>query len=132
MRNRTKLFLAKLAVPVAVLPLILLGVVDGPPPGRTGAPGEPTCWDLDCHSGQLFENSNSIAINLPVGMNYTPGVAQRLRVDINDAVGRSFGFQLSARDGQNGQAGLLAPIDATTQIVSENNVDYIEHFMARQ
>lgn len=123
--------LAKLAIPIAVLPLLLLAYRLGPPPGHTGAPGEETCWATGCHmtsTGAFIENSNAITLTFPSGPVYQPGVTQRLRLQISDPQGRVFGFELSVRDGQNRQAGILTA-GAGTEVVTEEGIAYLRHRM---
>jgi uncharacterized protein (TIGR03437 family) len=127
-----RIFIAKLLIPIGVLPVLLLGYALGPPPGHTGAPGEQTCWAIGCHNtptGAFFENSNAIALAFPGAQTYEPGVTQRLRVTVTDPQGRVFGFQLSVRDGENRQAGTLAPADARTRLEALQGITYIEHAM---
>lgn len=121
--------LAKLAIPFAMLPLLLLAYRLGPPPAHTGAPGEETCWATGCHrtsTGAFIPNSSAITLTFPSGAVYQPGVAQHLRLQISDPQGRVFGFQLSVRDGQNRQAGTLTP-GPGTQIMTEGGISYLEH-----
>ena len=122
--------LAKFLIAFSVVPLMIVGFTSAPPPMRSGAPGEESCWTARCHmtdSGTLFEDSDSVAIHFPGGPTYQPGVPQMLRLDINDPMGVVFGFQLSARDGENGQAGNLASLDASTSVNTAGGVQYLGH-----
>ncbi len=113
---------------------MIQGFRSGPPPARTGAPGEQTCFAIGCHqtaSGALIENSNQIEVQFPDGMEYAPGMTQRLQVVNRDPQAEVVGFQLSARDSEQGQAGTLTPIDGATQVVSQGGIDYIEHTAPR-
>jgi hypothetical protein len=103
---------------------------DGPPPGRTGGFGEPTCQV--CHadaSVNVWGDGLSIG-SLPKA--YVPGETYRLSVTLTrPGMGRG-GFQVSARfaDGRAGvQAGLLKPADSTTfvAILSNRSVQYLSH-----
>lgn len=112
------------------VPLAILAYRSGAPPGVSGAPGERSCWAVGCHqtaTGALIENSSAIEIAFPSGPRYQPGVTQRLRLTITDAQGRGFGFQLSVRDQQNRQAGVLAPVDARTQVARQGDISYLGH-----
>ncbi len=120
----------KFLIVFSVIPLMIVGFTSAPPPMRSGAPGEETCWSSGCHmtdSGALFEDSDSVAIHFPDGPTYQPGVPQMLRLDINDPMGVVFGFQLSARNGENGQAGNLASLDASTSVNTAGGVQYLGH-----
>ncbi len=130
MRLRSAYFWTKWLAPALAIPIVVLGFRGGPPAGRTGAPGELTCFAAGCHqtaSGALIEDSAAIQVNFPDGAAYQPGQAQSLTLMVNDPEGQVFGFQLSARDPSNAQAGTLTPVDATTQVVSAGGIDYIEH-----
>ncbi len=131
MRNRGALSLfSRFLIASSVLPVAIVGYFSAPPPARTGAPGELTCWDFGCHntgSGSLFGNSNQLSINFPDGPTYSPGVPQALRLEITDALGAFYGFQLSARDPANGQAGNLAPADASAFVDTTGGVQYLTH-----
>ena len=96
----------------------------------TGAPGEDTCWTAGCHmtdSGTLFADSDAVSINFPDGATYKPGLPQMLRLEIDDPMGVVFGFQLSARDDANGQAGNLASLDNSTSVNTAGGVQYLGH-----
>ncbi len=83
-----------------------------------------------CHqsaTGALIQNSSAIMLAFPGEAKYQPGVAQRLRLMINDPMGRGFGFQLSVRDGQNRQAGTLEPADVRTRVITQGGISYLEH-----
>ena len=104
-------FLAKFLIAFSVVPVMIVAFTSAPPPMSTGAPGEDTCWTAGCHmtdSGTLFEDSDAVSINFPDGATYKPGLPQMLSLEIDDPMGVVFGFQLSARDDANGQAGNLA------------------------
>ncbi len=120
----------RLLVAFSVIPFMIVGFNSAPPPMTSGAPGEDTCWTSGCHmtdSGALFEDSDSLAIHFPDGPTYQPGVPQMLRLEIDDPMGVVFGFQLSARNGENGQAGNLAALDASTSVNMAGGVQYLGH-----
>ena len=103
--------------------LVLAGVLmadqNGADPRLTGAPGDQNC--TRCHSGTAVNGGGgSVAIQLPGGATYTPGVKQQLVILINDGVGKRFGFELTARlasDLTNGQAGSLAAVDSNAKVI---------------
>ena len=78
-------------------------------------------------SGALFEDSDSVAIHFPDGPTYQPGVPQMLRLEVDDPMGVVFGFQLSARNSDNRQAGNLASLDASTSVNTAGGVQYLGH-----
>lgn len=93
----------------------------GPKPGVSGAPGETPGACTQCHAGGAVNSgAGSVAIQLPSGAFYTPGVKQRLTVLVSDPNQQRWGFQLTARlnsDLQNAQAGDLSPVDGMTQVI---------------
>ncbi len=134
MREGRRVKAAAAATAAAIVPLMIQAFSSGPPPARTGAPGEQTCFTVGCHQAagsEFFQNSQAIELIFPGDPEYQPGVTQRLTLRINDPAGQVFGFQASVRGPSNEQAGVLAPIDATTQIVSQAGIDYIEHTSPR-
>ncbi len=130
MSNLRRVRTAKILALAAVVPLMIQAFRAGPPPARSGAPGEQTCFTAGCHqtaTGEFFQNSQAIQLQFPGGPEYEPGVTQRLTLQITDPVGEVFGFQASVRGSANEQAGTLTPLDGTTQIVSQAGIDYIGH-----
>ncbi len=96
----------------------------GPDPRYSGAPGDNLGACAFCHRGQAPNaGPGSVKITLPNGNVYTPGVTQRVTVQVSDPQQTRWGFQLSSRLKSNpvsGQAGDLAPADAFTQVICEN------------
>lgn len=141
MRNRNQL--SKLASVAAVLaaPLLLQAYSSGPAARVTGAPGDDPAACTECHVGTALNGGpGSIKIVLTGGATYTPGVKQRISVQVSDPSQVRWGFQFSARlksDLVNGQAGDLSPADANTQVICDNGgpkpcpasapVQFIEH-----
>ena len=96
----------------------------GPDPRYSGAPGDNLGACAFCHRGQAPNaGPGSVKISLPNGNVYTPGVTQRVTVQVSDPQQRRWGFQLSSRLKSNpasGQAGDLTPTDGFTQVICEN------------
>src|SRR5262245_50740531 len=106
---------------IAAAPIALFAYVTGPDPRLTGAPGDDTC--TFCHTGAVNSGSGSVKITAAGGNTYTPGVKQRLQVEVADPTQRRWGFELTARlvsDLKNGQAGTLTSIDKNTQVICDN------------
>src|SRR5437764_257394 len=144
MDRKRKIYIAKTAAILGVIPVLIFAHAAGPDPGKSGVPGESTCTESGCHEGTpLNGGGGSVAIDAG-GSSYTPGVKQRISVTVNDPAQRKWGFQLTARLASNPRtrAGILAPINATTQILcalantlevpcNANPVSqYIEHTLA--
>lgn len=136
MKTYSALLLALLGVPLA------FGFSTGPPARRTAGPGDNPLACTSCHAGTLNSGAGSVKIILPNGPVYTPGVKQRIQVQVSDPAQRRWGFQLSARldsDQANGRAGDLAPSDSNTQIRCDSGnfgtckageIQFIEHTQA--
>jgi uncharacterized protein (TIGR03437 family) len=105
---------------LSVIPILIFANDSGPIPGKSGVPGESTCNEVGCHVGTgLNAGPGSVRINTE-GTSYIPGVTQRVSVTISDSEPqRRWGFQLTARRGSDSRtrAGVLAPLDRTTQLV---------------
>jgi uncharacterized protein (TIGR03437 family) len=125
-------------------PLWLHALPYGPPPGKTGAPGENTC--MQCHSGGT--GGGRVEIASSAGSIYAPGVAQQLTITVTDADARIYGFELSARAaGDNSQAGTLNPAagESNMRVICSDGsprgpngcpagapIEYLEHSAPRQ
>src|SRR5579872_6294274 len=109
MQKNTKIVAAKIAVGLAVVPILIFGHAFGPDPRRTGAPGDKTCIDSGCHVGTANSGGGSVVLTTANGNTYIPGgPAETITITITDSAERFFGFELSARVDSNpinGQAG---------------------------
>jgi uncharacterized protein (TIGR03437 family) len=104
MDRRRKLILAKAAVVMSAIPILLWAHEYGPDAGYTGVPKENgNCTAIGCHVGTANNpaNQGSVKINFPNGLTYTPGVKQHLSVTIADPTQRAWGFQVTARLASN-------------------------------
>src|SRR5262249_41864536 len=109
----------KISTVLSIIPIMIYAYSAGPDPGKSGAPGESTCAEAGCHAGAgLNRGQGSVTIDAG-GTSYSPGVKQRIRVTVSDPAQRRWGFQLTARLASNGKtrAGILAPIDSSTQVI---------------
>jgi uncharacterized protein (TIGR03437 family) len=125
---------ARLATVLAVVPFTLLARRNGPPPGRTGAPGETTCWTAGCHlssTGAFIPNSTALKVNFGGGTSYTPGgPKQQWTVTVDDPAAVVCGFQLTARvEASNAQAGVFNAIVGGDPVivVPSGFFEYVEH-----
>ena len=93
-------------VVAACIPVVLYAYSSGPPPRKTGAPGDAgTC--ASCHGKP---DGGNFQVAFPDGLFYTPGVQQTFTITITepDPVTDGYGFEMSARlesDLANAQAG---------------------------
>src|SRR5580700_9048562 len=129
MTRRGKIVLAKAAMVMGTLPVLLWAYEYGPNPGYTGVPtenGGATCATSGCHTGTTNDpaNKGSVTVTFPNGKTYTPGVAQQLSVTIADPAPtqKAAGFQLTARvaSSPSTMAGTFATVDTNTQVICSN------------
>src|SRR5579872_6376925 len=104
MERTTKLSIAKAAVVLGAIPVLLWAYEYGPNPGYVGIPSEnagQTCANAGCHTGTANNpaNKGSVTVSFPNGMTYTPGVTQQLSVTVQDpaTTQQAYGFDLTAR-----------------------------------
>lgn len=114
------------AVAAGSLPVLLFAYAGGPPGRRTGAPGDRTCLDANCHVGERFENSAAVTLDTGTSLTYPAGgPRQRWTVRISDERARAFGIELTVRrvaDPARLAAGDLASIDpGVTTVLCEDN-----------
>ncbi len=115
--------LAKFSVLLA-LPVVIWSFSSGAPAKHTGAPGDATC--LACHAGTSIQNSPNLDVLWEGGVNYQPGTRQRFTVRLNNATGRRYGMQATARLESNtigGQAGTFTPIDNSMYVICADDRD---------
>jgi len=119
--RQRKILIAKSAVVLAVIPVLIYAHAAGPDPRKTGAPGDTTCADAGCHGGgKINVGGGNVAVGFPNGLSYTPGVTQQITITITDSAAKVYGFQLTARLASNlvgGQAGDLNPLPGDSVFV---------------
>lgn len=108
MRN-SAILAARVAVGLAVIPVLIYSYASGPDPRLTGAPGDDPAACLGCHVGTpLNGGGGSVQITSSAGASYTPGQQQTFTITINDSKAKVYGCQMTARldsEPVNGQAG---------------------------
>ena len=123
MERKRKLYIAKVAVVMGVVPILIWAHEYGPDPGYSGVPNElGTCTSgTQCHIGTTNDpaNKGSVSVAFPNGQTYVPGVRQHLVVTIADPAQHAWGFQLTARLASNTAtvAGTLASTDQNTTMM---------------
>jgi uncharacterized protein (TIGR03437 family) len=122
MERKRKLYIAKVAVIMGAIPVLLWAYEYGPDPGYSGVPKElGTCTASGCHVGTTNNpaNKGSVSVAFPSGQTYVPGVKQHLVVTIADPTQRAWGFQLTARLATNTAtlAGSFASTDQNTTMM---------------
>src|SRR5262249_35160444 len=102
----------------------------GPPPARTGAPGESTC--VTCHNSFPLNSGPGTLSITGVPANYSPNQQITITVTVTQSNRLRYGFELTALDDIGRQAGTLVVTDANrtkliTGTVGGNLRQYIEH-----
>jgi uncharacterized protein (TIGR03437 family) len=100
MRRERSILIAKCAVGLGVLPVLVWAYASGPYAHRTGVAGtgEKTCSESGCHIGTAVNGGGgSLTITASGGSTYTPGQKQTITIQITDAAARVYGFQITAR-----------------------------------
>jgi uncharacterized protein (TIGR03437 family) len=127
MECKKKLYAAKVAVIMSVLPILIWAYEYGPNPGYSGVPNElGTCTSgTQCHVGTTNDpaNKGSVSVAFPNGQTYIPGVKQHLVVTIADPSQRAWGFQLTARlaNDTTTVAGTFASTDPNTTLICSSS-----------
>src|SRR5664279_3998745 len=104
MKSKRKLYAAKVAVIIGVVPILIWAHEYGPDPGYSGVPNElGTCTGAQCHIGTTNDpaNQGSVSVAFPNGQTYVPGVKQHLVVTVADPTQIAWGFQLTVRPASN-------------------------------
>lgn len=105
---------------------------DGPPSGRTGAPGELTCYNGSCHNSFPLNSGPglaSISIDAPSD-GYIPDSTYSLRAHVSHPSMLRFGFELIPYSPQlDASAGLMTlPQSANgIEIITEGDREYVRH-----
>jgi hypothetical protein len=109
---------------VLFLPAIALAFSSGPPNGRTGAPGEQTCWN-NCHNSfPLNSGDGDMSISGPEF--FSPGQTYTISVGLSDPGQSRWGFEITPLD-----IGSIAITDpANTQLSNSGDNTYVKHTSA--
>jgi hypothetical protein len=123
MRITRPLFLTLLSLFAALVTLSAVVEVEmalafpwGPRNGLTGAPGESNC--TACHASfPLDSGAGSFAESCATGDGeYIPGDTYTICLDLADPAASRWGFEITLIDAAGAKAGVLAPLDAQTQV----------------
>lgn len=114
-----------LLIPTTVL---LTSYADGPPPSRTGAPGELTCFNGYCHNSfQLNSGLGTISLSGRESDRFIPAQAYKMDLTVSDSGMAAFGFSVSARYLDNGEPAGSWQTESGNQIKQENGRPYLMH-----
>lgn len=103
-----------------------------PSAANTGAPGEQTCNQSNCHVGaQVNLDPGKLTISSlgtpSIANGYVPGTQYNLYVNLNSGTPR-YGFQFTALDQNNNAAGTLSLTNVNlTDITTQGGRQYVSH-----
>ncbi|HLJ50117.1 MAG TPA: choice-of-anchor V domain-containing protein [Bryobacteraceae bacterium] len=118
MQHNRKILAAKMAVGLAVIPVLIYAYSTGPDPRHTAAPGDDpqACATSGCHTGTpLNGGGGNVQLTSSAGTSYTPGQSQTLTLTITDSKAHVYGFQMSARLDSSPSTGQAGDFTAGTQ-----------------
>uniref|UniRef100_A0A7C4CEG1 Uncharacterized protein n=1 Tax=candidate division WOR-3 bacterium TaxID=2052148 RepID=A0A7C4CEG1_UNCW3 len=117
----------RLIVCISLCATAAAGYSSGPPDGKTGRPGEGTC--ADCHSFSGSGDSTFLS-GLPVG-GYKPESTYALTLTVNYSGQRRWGFEITATDQSQTQAGQFVVSDSVhTRLSSSGGRQYVKQTTA--
>jgi uncharacterized protein (TIGR03437 family) len=116
MSDKKKILVGKMACVLGVIPVLMFAYSSGPDPKLTLAPGDSTASCTQCHGGKLNSFGGSVKL-IPGSDSYTPGTTQAITITIADPTQKAWGFQLTARDQNNTQAGDFENVSSATQVI---------------
>ena len=94
----------------------------GAHPGATGAPGDGSCADAGCHTGNVVQNDTKVnSLIFPTAdSTYQPGQTYLVKIKVTNANIKRFGFEVGALfEGSNKNAGLVKVVETNrTQLLS--------------
>ena len=99
---------------VIITSLQAISKSNGSPLANTGSPGDGlnnTCAKSGCHSGTINSFPGSVSIdvgNIP-SSGYAPGATYSIEITVAESGKSTFGFQLTAEDGNNNKMGSYLP-----------------------
>jgi uncharacterized protein (TIGR03437 family) len=104
---------------------VLLAYRSGPPVRRTGAPGDRTCLDANCHVGERFPESPLVTLDTGTNSVYRAGgPKQQWSIRIDDSTARAYGIEVSTRMASEPArlpAGRMFSISPLTMVVCEDD-----------
>lgn len=102
------------------------------PTGYTGAPGENSCSQSGCHTGNSGTNVDGIVSLGSTGISGGITAGTQYNITVNAGNGNNkYGFSLTALDGANSGAGTFQVVSANNTVTaSANGRSYISHLNA--
>src|SRR3990167_4687057 len=133
MRNHFKI-VACLVFVAGIVSMIVNPVfayTNGPLDGRTGSPVDGKTCNDDCHTSYTL-NSGTAAFSISAPSSYTAGETLSITVSFSNSNTTKHGFELSALDANNSNAGTFINPDSNTQVSTDTvtGINYIKHTAA--
>lgn len=119
--KKTIALLATLAIPLLFVNFTYMKSA-GAHPGASGAPGDGSCADAGCHTGNVVQNDTKVnSLIFPAtDSTYVPGQTYLVKIKVTNAGIKRFGFEVgSLFEGSNKNAGMLKVAETNrTQLLS--------------
>lgn len=119
--KKTIALFVTLAIPLLFVNFTYIKVA-GAHPGATGAPGDGSCADKGCHTGNVIKDDNTVnSLLFPTAdSTYVPGQTYSITIKVKNPGIQRFGFQVvSLWDANNNNAGTLKVKETTrTQLLT--------------
>lgn len=115
-----------------VITTIAYSYIRGPKNARTGAPGETTCVQSDCHIDHKVNTGPGKLTLLGVPKTYEPGTAYPITVQLQQKGQRDWGFELTVINANLNKSGTIQKYDQRLMQLDEAEVDghpryYLKH-----
>ncbi|HSH65326.1 MAG TPA: choice-of-anchor V domain-containing protein [Bacteroidia bacterium] len=113
--KKTIALLVTLTIPLLFVNFTYIKVA-GAHPGATGAPGDGSCADKGCHTGNVIQDDNTVnSLIFPTAdSTYVPGQTYLITLKVKNPGIERFGFQIvSLWDSNNNNAGTLKVKETT-------------------
>ena len=118
-----KIFLTQLVLTIT----FIFAFSSGPPDGRTGAPGELTCYN-GCHNSYPLNSGTGNVAFSGVPELYIPGETYLIIISVTHPSMQRWGFELSVKTNQQTQAGNITVTQSNyTQTGFSSGITYLKH-----
>ncbi|MBC8479015.1 MAG: hypothetical protein H8D46_01010 [FCB group bacterium] len=125
MKLRRITILLAISLLVLIIPEQLRAYANGPPNGRTGAPGEGNC--TGCHGSFGLDSGPGNVQILSAPEEYIPGDVYTLLVSVSQNGPTRWGFELAAKTASNDQGGVITVTESQfTQTGSSGGITYLK------
>ena len=106
---------------------LLFAYQNGPDPGVNGIFGQAACNVLGCHVGNPLNSAGGSLVVNGLPAEYTPGQTYALSVVVQRTGAVKYGFQISAVNASNAQAGSFTPTSNRVSVITGGGVQFAQH-----